>query len=117
MKKYLCDVQQFDVKYEGGAGWYDRPHAVLAVRHVGRDGQLAHLAHAHALHTLVPSLDDLSHPQGEVEGLVPVSARVELFAVRLEEAGIVHAKLVPNFGLPDAPAQNSWVLYSIQFGA
>merc|ERR1712241_1153937 len=45
--------------------------------------------------TLVPALDDLTCPEGEGQWVPSVVAAVELRAVRVESARVVHGQLVP----------------------
>ena len=57
--------------------------------------------------TLVPALDDLASSQGEGQRVPTVVAAVELRAVRVESARVVHGQLVP------LPALHLAVLHSL----
>jgi hypothetical protein len=52
----------------------DTAGTLLSVAEAGRDGQFAHLTDAHALETLVPSLDHLTCSKLETEWLVAIMA-------------------------------------------
>src|ERR1700722_15599888 len=90
-----------------GLAWLDGvARAAAAVAEVGRDDQLAAAAHLHALHALVPALDDLPDTEAELERLAAVPARVELLPRGVGDPDVVHLNGVPRAGdlavaLPD----------------
>lgn len=73
----LACAEELHFKDQGGAWWDDAAGTALAVRKVGRDGELAFLALAHANDALVPALDHLATAQLELEGLVAIVAGVK----------------------------------------
>lgn len=87
-KKILLDVDQLDVKDQGGPAGDDPGGPAVAVAEIGRDRQLGALALGELGDALVPALDDLAHAQGEAEGLSAVAGGVELLAVS-ERARVV----------------------------
>ena len=60
-----------------------------AVGLVGGDHQLAATTHPHALHAIVPALDDLTEAQPEGQRLATVVGRVELLAGVKSDADVV----------------------------
>lgn len=76
----------------------DRAGATAAIRPVRLDGKLALLARAHVQQSLVPALDDLALANGEAEWLAAVVRSVELAAVALEGAAVVHLDAVAGLG-------------------
>jgi hypothetical protein len=66
--------------------------AARAVAELGRDHEHARAAFLHALHALVPALDDMAGAEVELERVVAVLARIELGAldaVLVQPAGVV----------------------------
>src|SRR5438034_10615902 len=66
------DAEEFDVEDQRGVR---RDHAACtagAVAHFRRDSELAFPSHLHSGHSLVPTLDDLSCPESELERLSAV---------------------------------------------
>ena len=107
------DIQKFYFENQSRARGNNVANALLAVRHVRRDRQGAFLPDTHPEDALVPPLDDLAHPEGEIEGLVPVARGVELAAVG-QLARVVHAKLVPNLSYditPESMDARVWLCY------
>ena len=86
-----------DFEGEGGVGWDVGAGAVLAVGHVGRDGQLALAPDLHALDAHVPPLDDLALAQLELEGLA-LKTSVKLLARLGEGALVIHAHVLAGLG-------------------
>ena len=84
----------------------DGTSATAAIRPVGLDGELALLSWAHVKETLVPALDDLALADSEAKGLSAVVGGVELAAVALEGAAVVHLDAVT--GLCGALALDSF---------
>src|SRR5262249_35450632 len=84
----LADPEQFHLEHERGIGRNDASGAARAVAERGRDGELARAADLHALHALVPALDDVAAAEREYERVAAVLARIELRAVG-EPAGVV----------------------------
>src|ERR1700722_1112326 len=90
-----------------GLAWLDGvARAPAAVAEVGRDDQLAAAAHLHALHALVPALDDLPDTEAELERLAPAPASVEFLPGGGGDPDVVHLHGVPGAGdlavaLPD----------------
>jgi hypothetical protein len=76
----------------------DGASAAAAVRPVGLDGELALLAGAHVEQALVPALDNLTLAHGEAQWLAAVVRGVELAAVALEGAAVVHLDAVAGLG-------------------
>src|SRR3954454_15578514 len=88
------DAEQVDHEDQGLTGLDRRRRALVAVGEVGGDGQLAPGADPHALHALVPALDDPAAAQREAERLTTVPAGVELLA-----GAEGHAHVVDGDGL------------------
>src|SRR4051812_1749118 len=86
----LLHAEQVDDEDQRFSGLDDAGRAAGAVAQVRRDGQLAAAAHAHALDTLVPAGDDLAAAEREGEGLAAVPGGVELRAVGVRDAHVVH---------------------------
>src|SRR6266568_8312785 len=84
-----CDGEQLDLEHQRRVGRDSAREAARAVAELGRDGELALAAHLHALHALVPALDDLAGAELELEGIAAILAGVELLAVG-EPARVVH---------------------------
>src|SRR6187431_1505858 len=61
------DAEQVDHEDQGLAGLDRRGGALVAVGEVRGDGQLATAADLHALHALVPALDDAAAAEREAE--------------------------------------------------
>jgi hypothetical protein len=76
----------------------DGASTAAAVCPVGLDGQLALLAGAHVEQALVPALDDLALAHGEAQRLAAVVRGVELAAVALEGAAVVHLDTIAGLG-------------------
>src|SRR6266481_4767486 len=83
------DLEQLDLEGQLGIGRNDPGRAARPIRQLGRDGELADAADLHALHALVPALDDLAGAEREAERPAAVLAAVEFGAVG-EPAGVVH---------------------------
>src|SRR3954471_1109039 len=83
------DAEQVDHEDQRLAGLDRRGRALVAVGEVGGDGQLAAAADLHALHALVPALDDPAATQREAERLAAVPAGVELLAGAEGDADVV----------------------------
>ena len=92
------DGEEMDLKDEIAVGRNLVAGRVRAVRKVGGDGQLGLLAQAHRKDALVPSTDDLSDANHELEGLLAVVAAVKLGAVAAQRAEVVHRQRVPGLG-------------------
>src|SRR3954452_6345254 len=76
-------------------GWL----ALGAVGELGRDDQLAPAADPHSLHALVPAGDHLAAAELELERLrTAAPGRVELLAVLVEHAHVLHAQGVAVLG-------------------
>src|SRR5439155_919190 len=86
--------EQLDLEDERGVGRDGARKSLLAVAHLGRDGQLAPAAHLHPDHALVPALDDLPAAERERKRLPVVLGRVELLPVG-EPARVVHRDRLP----------------------
>ena len=59
------------------------------------DGQRALLAQAHVEQSLVPALDDAARSELKLKGTVAVFGRVELGAIAVERARVMHRDFVP----------------------
>lgn len=68
MRQSLLDLQELDIKYQGGVARDTRLRSA-AVGQLGGDGDAALSAHLHALETNLPSLDDLTLAETEGERL------------------------------------------------
>src|SRR5690606_3918809 len=100
------DAEQVDHEDQRLAGLDRRRRALVAVGQVRGDGQLAAAADLHALHALVPALDDPAGAQREPEGSAAVPAGVELLARAEGDTDVVHGDRVTRLGhlavtLPD----------------
>src|SRR4029078_11900968 len=73
------DADELDVEHERGVRW-DRAAAAGPVGQLGRGGQLALAADAHALDAEVPSFDHLARPEQELDRQAGVVRAVELVA-------------------------------------
>ena len=85
---FSLNVDQLNIEDQGRIGRDDAARPAVAVRVVGRAGQLGALALGQLGKALIPRLDDLAHADREAEGVVAVAGRVELLAVR-QGAGVV----------------------------
>src|SRR4051812_32269320 len=87
-----ADLHKVDDEDEGRVR-RDRPGALGAVAELGWDHQLAATADLHAGEALVPAADD--HPGAELDGeVLPAPGRVELLAVRVRDADVLHGDLL-----------------------
>lgn len=91
------EVEQLDIKHQGGVGGDAAGDALGAVAHVRADGKLCSLAPGHLGNALVPASDDLASSQGEGEGLAPVSGAVHLGPVG-QSKHVVTLHLLPGPG-------------------
>merc|ERR1740130_1577867 len=69
-ERLAADGDELDVEFEGGAGRDVGRRAALAVCEIRRAGQRGLLALAHLEHALVPSLDDVTGADLELERLL-----------------------------------------------
>ena len=83
------DGDQLHIKVQISVGRNVRACPVGAVPELGGDVQYSPLAQRHLHDTLVPSLDDLADPNGELKLLAAVARAVELLAAVLEGSGVV----------------------------
>merc|ERR1740130_308713 len=74
-ERLAADGDELDVEFEGGAGRDVGRRAALAVCEIRRAGQRGLLALAHLEHALVPSLDDVTGADLELERLLEEPAR------------------------------------------
>src|ERR1700722_12953978 len=82
-----------------GLAWLDgRARAAVAVAEVRGDDQLAAAADPHALHALVPALDDLPDAELEAQRLAAAPARVEFLTAGVGDAYVVHLDGVAGAG-------------------
>ena len=72
------DVQELDIKHEDGAGRDDGAHPLLPVGEVGGDDESPSLSHTHPAQASVPASDHLTHPEGELERLIPATSKFPL---------------------------------------
>lgn len=95
---FLVDSQKLNLEDKIGIGRNDAASSSRAIA-VGRlDVENSLLALAHGDNALIPASDDLADANGELEWPASVQGRVELLAVALESAGVVHGQLVSLLG-------------------
>src|SRR5262249_39702012 len=92
------DPEKLDVELETRLGRDRGRLSLFAVGEVVRDHELAFAAHLHSHDALVPALDDVAAPDGELERLALVPRAVELLPPH-ERAGVVHLHLLADFRL------------------
>ena len=96
---YLHDIEELDFEDEGGVAGNARAwrnskrqihgrNSTNAVSVIGRDGEDGLLALGHGHDAFIPTTNDLTNTNGEVEGSVAIVGGVELLAVEeLERKG------------------------------
>src|SRR5215213_2897395 len=94
-REVSAHVQELDIEHQGGSGRYVGRSARRSVAEVRRNDELAASTYLHACYALIPAGDDLTRAQGKSKRLIPVSAAVELFAVR-QPAGVVDRNSFPS---------------------
>jgi len=78
---HLLGVDKLNIKEEGGVGRDHSRYSLGAISHVWTDGELGPLSNRHLGHTLIPTLDNLSLANLELEGLSTIPRAVDLLAV------------------------------------
>ena len=87
--RFLLELQKLNVEDQGGVRWDDPRMTSGAVRVIGAAGERGAFTDRHLGDTFIPSLDDLSFSDLELERLFAVPRRIELLAVG-QGAGVVH---------------------------
>jgi len=77
----LLNTKKFHIEDQRGVGWNDSWITLGPISIVGTAGELGSLPDTHLSNTLIPSLDDLSLSQLELEWGSPVPGGVKLLAI------------------------------------
>ena len=88
------------------SGKRTRRETTGAIRVVRRTNEASLLAQRELRHTLIPAANKLADADARAEWLTTVARRVELAAVRLERADIVHVDRVAGLGKSLAVARS-----------
>src|SRR4029450_11252285 len=91
----LARRQQLHLEDQGRAGRDDAPGAPVAVAQRGRNDELPLPTHLHGAHALVPALDDLATPDGELERLAAIHRGGQLLAALAAGGVVAHARACP----------------------
>lgn len=98
-RRQSADGEEIDHEHEGLVRCDHTAGTGFAVAHRGRNRETTAAADLHALHTVVPTLDDLASPQSELERLHPIPRRVELLTGRPRHADVVHRDVLAGHRL------------------
>ena len=82
------DLEQFNVKDEGRHWWDETWETSVTVSHEGRNGESCLLTEGELSETLIPTLNDHTLTNSELEWLISIDGRVELLTVG-ESTGVV----------------------------
>ena len=93
-----ADRDQIDDEHQRLATLDDATRTSIAVALVGRDGEATATPDLHALHTLVPSGDDLTPSESEREGVTSIPRCVELLTGAPGHTDVVDGDIGPGRG-------------------
>lgn len=111
----LVDLDELGLEDESGVGRNGVTGTAGAVAELGFDGELALLADLHAEEALIPTLDDLTLADSEVQRLATVVARIELLAAG-EGAFVVDIDVVTRLGLGARAGSENLDLKALDLG-
>ena len=97
----LTDLEELDVKDQGGLGGDDWGESTVTVTVIRADLEGSALAERHLGDALLPATDNTANTNGGDKGIVAVAGRIELGAV-LEGADVVHDDSLADLGESNA---------------